>query len=48
MPTTATSLVDLILRLLDDPAALAEFEQNPDAVLATCGASNVGPADVRD
>ncbi len=44
----ASNLIDLILRLLKDPAALAEFQQNPDAVLAACGASNVSPEDVHD
>ncbi len=45
---SARNLIDLIARLLKDPAALAEFQQNPDAVLAACGASNVSPADVHD
>ena len=44
----AENLIDLILRLLRDPAALAEFQQNPDAVLATCGASELSAGDVRD
>ena len=48
MPTPADNLIELILRLLEDPIALAEFEQNPDAVLATCGASDVSADDVRD
>jgi hypothetical protein len=45
---SAGNLIDLILRLLKDPAALAEFQQHPDAVLAACGASNVSPEDVHD
>jgi hypothetical protein len=48
MATEASNLIDLILRLLKDPAALAEFEKNPDAVLASCGATNVSPEDVHD
>jgi hypothetical protein len=44
----ASNLIDLILRLLKDPAALAEFQQNPDAVLAACGATTVSPEDVHD
>ena len=44
----AENLIDLILRLLRDPAALAEFQQNPDAVLAACGASNLSAEDVHD
>jgi len=44
----AENLIDLILRLLRDPAALAEFQQNPDAVLAACGASDVSAEDVHD
>ena len=45
---SAGNLIDLILRLLRDPAALAQFQQNPDAVLAACGASNISPDDVHD
>jgi hypothetical protein len=48
MAAEASNLIDLILRLLKDPAALAEFEQNPDAVLAACGATTVSPEDVHD
>jgi hypothetical protein len=48
MATEASNLIDLILRLLKDPAALAEFEKNPDAVLASCGATHVSPEDVHD
>jgi len=44
----AENLIDLILRLLRDPAALAEFQQNPDAVLAACGATNLSTEDVHD
>ncbi len=44
----ASNLIDLILKLLNDPQALAEFQQNPDAVLAACGAADVSPADVHD
>jgi hypothetical protein len=44
----ANNLIDLILRLLNDPEALAEFKANPDAVLASCGATDVSPADVHD
>src|SRR6185312_17313016 len=44
----AENLIDLILRLLKDPAALAEFQQNPDAVLASCGATNLSAEDVHD
>src|SRR5690349_16627510 len=44
----ANNLIELILRLLKDPAALAEFQENPDAVLAACGASDVSAEDVYD
>ena len=44
----AENLIDLILRLLRDPAALAEFQQNPDAVLAACGATHLSTEDVHD
>src|SRR5258708_4443228 len=44
----ANNLIDLILRLLNDPEALAEFKANPDAVLASCGATDLSPADVHD
>ena len=44
----AHNLIELILRLLKDPAALAEFQENPDAVLAACGASDVSAEDVHD
>ncbi len=44
----ANNLIDLILRLLNNPEALAEFKANPDAVLASCGATDVSPADVHD
>ncbi len=44
----ANNLIELILRLLKDPAALAEFQENPDAVLAACGASDVSAEDVHD
>ena len=43
MDAEASNLIDLILRLLKDPAALAEFQENPDAVLAACGASTSAP-----
>ena len=42
------SLVELILKLLNDPQALAEFREHPDAALAACGASDVSPADIHD
>jgi hypothetical protein len=48
MAVAATNLIDLILRLLNDPEALAEFKANPDAVLASCGATDLSPADVHD
>jgi hypothetical protein len=48
MAAQASNLIDLILRLLKDPAALAEFQQNPDAVLAACGATTLDPQDVHD
>ena len=48
MATEASSLVDLILKLLNDPQALEEFKEHPDAVLASCGATNVSPEDVHD
>jgi hypothetical protein len=44
----ANNLIELILRLLKDPAALAEFQENPDAVLAACGASDASVEDVHD
>jgi hypothetical protein len=44
----ANNLIELILRLLKDPAALAEFQENPDAVLAACGASGASVEDVHD
>lgn len=44
----ANNLIDLILKLLNDPQALAEFKEHPDAVLASCGATDVSPADVHD
>jgi hypothetical protein len=44
----ANNLIELILRLLKDPAALAEFQENPDAVLAACGASGATTEDVHD
>lgn len=42
------NLIDLILKLLNDPETLAEFKANPDAVLASCGATDISPADVHD
>jgi len=44
----AHNLIELILRLLKDPAALAEFQADPDAVLAACGASGATVEDVHD
>jgi hypothetical protein len=44
----AHNLIELILRLLKEPAALAEFQADPDAVLAACGASGATVEDVHD
>src|SRR5580765_6864328 len=46
MATDTTSLYDLILKLLRDPHALADFQANPDAYLSACG--DFSAADVKD
>ena len=44
--TTSTSLYELILNLLRDPQALEDFQDNPDAYLASCG--DFSSDDVKD
>jgi hypothetical protein len=46
LATMADSLIEFILSLLRDPAAAAEFEEDPDGALAQRGLSNVSHADV--
>jgi ribosomal protein L31E len=44
--TVADALIEFILSLLRDPAAAAQFDEDPDASLAERGLSNVSHADV--
>lgn len=45
---TPTTLIQLLLNLLSDPKAAAEFQENPQAFLATCGLAAVTPEEVHD
>ena len=45
---TPTTLIQLLLNLLSDPKAAAEFQENPSAFLATCGITDVTPEQVHD
>jgi hypothetical protein len=47
LATIADALIEFILSLLNDPAAAAEFEENPEKVLASKGLSDVCVDDVR-
>lgn len=47
LTTIADALIEFILSLLRDPAAQAEFDENPEAMLARNGLSNVCADDVR-
>lgn len=47
LTTIADALIEFILSLLRDPAALAEFEQSPDEVLSRSGFAGVCAEDVR-
>ncbi|MEV1293971.1 IniB N-terminal domain-containing protein [Pseudonocardia sp. NPDC049635] len=42
------SLIQFILDLLRDPKLLAEFKEDPQGLLASCGLSEVSAEDVRD
>jgi hypothetical protein len=44
--TTSTSLIDLIMSLLRDPAQRAAFQQDPEGFLSSCG--DISPEDVKD
>jgi len=44
--TTSTSLIDLIMSLLRDPAQRAAFQDDPEGFLASCG--DISPEDVKD
>lgn len=44
----ATSLIDFLLSLLQDPGARQEFLDNPDDYLAECGIDHVSAADLHD
>lgn len=44
--TTSTSLIDLIMSLLKDPASRAAFQDDPEGFLASCG--DISPEDVKD
>jgi hypothetical protein len=46
--TASTSLIDLIMNLLRNPADLAAFQEDPQAWLASCGAGDITPSDVHD
>lgn len=48
MTTTSTSLIQMILNLLDHPGELAAFQQDPQSYLASCGAADATPADLHD
>lgn len=43
-----TTLIQLLLNLLSDPQAAAEFQADPQGYLATCGITNVTPEQVHD
>ncbi|GAA4541572.1 IniB N-terminal domain-containing protein [Pseudonocardia xishanensis] len=45
---TPTSLIQLLLSLLSDPKAAAEFQADPQSFLATCGITAVTPEQVHD
>ena len=47
LTTIANALIDFILSLLRDPAALDEFQKDPDGMLARHGLSGVSAADVQ-
>lgn len=47
LTTIADALIEFILSLLRDPAAQAEFDEDPEAMLARNGLSNVCADDVR-
>lgn len=47
LTTITDALIEFILSLLRDPAAQAEFDENPDAMLARNGLSGVCAEDVR-
>ncbi|HHW84486.1 MAG TPA: hypothetical protein GX743_11870 [Actinomycetales bacterium] len=47
LATIADALIEFILSLLRDPAAAAEFEEDPEAVLAEAGLEDICAADVR-
>lgn len=47
LTTIADALIEFILSLLRDPAAQAEFDENPEAMLARNGLSDVCADDVR-
>lgn len=46
LATVADALIEFILSLLRDPEAAAEFEEDPDGMLASRGLSSVSHADV--
>jgi hypothetical protein len=46
--TASTSLIEMILKLLQNPSELAAFQQDPSAYLDACGAGDVTPADIHD
>jgi hypothetical protein len=46
--TAATSLLDFILNLLQDPQAQAEFRASPEHVLAANGLTGVSAADIHE
>ncbi|SDF47941.1 IniB N-terminal domain-containing protein [Pseudonocardia oroxyli] len=45
---TPTTLIQLLLNLLSDPKAAAEFQADPQGYLATCGLTAVSPEQVHD
>jgi hypothetical protein len=45
---TPTTLIQLLLNLLSDPQAAAEFQADPQGYLATCGLTAVTPEQVHD
>jgi hypothetical protein len=46
--TTSTSLIEFLMSLLRDPEALSAYQDDPNGYLASCGLSNISPADVHD
>jgi len=46
LATVADALIEFILSLLRDPDVAAEFEDDPDQVLASRGLQHAGPSDV--